>query len=65
MPEWVYSLGDDHAIKTNILSSIEKCVSRINKAGDIKDSFYDLDGNEYIKAFRVDNIDLGHGSASI
>ena len=65
MPEWVYSLGDDHAIKTNILSSIEKCVSRINKAGDIKDSFYDLDGNEYIKAFRVDNIDLGNGSASI
>ncbi len=65
MPEWVYSLGDDHTIKSNVISSIEKCVSRINKAGDIKDSFYDLDDNEYIKAFRVDNIDLGNGSASI
>ncbi len=65
MPEWVYTLGDDHKIKASIISSIEKCVSRINKTGDIKDSFYDLSENEYIKAYRIDGIDLGDGTASI
>ena len=65
MPEWVYSLGNDHAIKSSIVSSIEKCVSRINKTGDIKDSFYDLAENEYIKAFRINDINLGDGSASL
>lgn len=65
MPEWVYTLGDDHKIKSSIISSIEKCVSRINKTGDIKDSFYDLSENEYIKAYRIDGIDLGDGTASI
>lgn len=65
MPEWVYSLGDDHKIKTSIVSSIEKCVSRINKTGDIKDSFNDLSENEYIKAFRINNINLGDGSADL
>ena len=65
MPEWVYSLGNDHAIKSSIVSSIEKCVSRINKTGDIKDSFYDLSENEYIKAFRINDINLGDGSASL
>ncbi len=65
MPEWVYSLDDSHEIKVSLISSIEKCVSRINKTGEIKDSFYDLDENEYVKNYRVDNIDLGSGSASV
>lgn len=65
MPEWVYSLGDDHKIKSSIMSSIEKCVSRINKTGDIKDGFCDLNDNEYIKAFRINNINLGDGSADV
>ncbi len=65
MPEWVYSLDDDHNIKTSLMSSIEKCVSRINKTGDIKDSFYDIGENEYIKNCKIENIDLGNGSANI
>ena len=65
MPTWVTSLSDDHRIKTSLMSSIEKCVCRINKTGDIKDSFYDLLENEYLKNFKIDNIDLGNGSASI
>ena len=65
MPTWVTSLADEHRIKASLMSSIEKCVSRINKTGDIKDSFYDLSENEYLKNFKIDNIDLGNGSANV
>ena len=65
MPEWVFSLPNDHRIKSSIVSSIEKCVSHINKTGDVKDSFNDLADNEYIKSYRLDNVDLGNGSGNL
>ena len=65
MPEWVYSLPSDHEIKVAVNSSIDKCVSRINKSGEVKNSFSDLSENEYIGGFKVDNIDMGCGSATL
>ncbi len=64
MPEWVYSLDDNHEIKASLIESIEKCVSRINKTGEIKGAFDDLDDNEFIKSYKVDGIDLGVGVAN-
>ena len=65
LPEWTTALDDGHEIKKSILSDIKKCADKINKAGDIKDSFAPLSENEYIKSVVIDEIDLGTGTAHI
>ncbi len=65
MPEWTSALSSDHAIRSSLLASIEKCAERVHKAGDLISAFSDLSENEYIKSSSIDEIDLGTGCANI
>ena len=65
LPSWIGALSDDHKIKASLRSSVCACADKIKKAGDIKNAFSELDSNEYIESYSVDEIDLGTGKARV
>ena len=65
LPEWTSALDSDHVIKQSVLADIKTCADGVKKAGDIKDSFSRLAGNEYVKRATVEDIDLGTGKARV
>lgn len=65
LPEWTRALDADHPIRRSLLASIRKCADRVNKIGDVKDAFDDLDENEYVKSAEINTIDLGTGKVRI
>lgn len=65
LPGWMDALEQEHPIKVSLRNSICACADRIRKTGDLKDAFGDLGNNEYVKSFRVEEIDLGTGKAKI
>ena len=65
LPLWMDVLPAEHKIKTSLKSSICSCADKIKKAGDVKQALCELNNNEYIKNYTVENIDLGTGRSSI
>ena len=65
LPEWTVALDNSHKIKASLLNDIKECAENISKAGDIKDAFFPLSDNEFIKSATVNEIDLGTGCASV
>lgn len=65
MPSWMSAIDSSHEIKASIYSTVRSCAEKIKKAGDIKDAVGVLNENEYIKAFTLDEIDLGCGNAHV
>lgn len=65
LPGWMDALEQEHPIKVSLRNSICACADKIRKTGDLKDAFGDLGNNEYVKSFRVEEIDLGTGKAKI
>jgi stage IV sporulation protein A len=54
-----------HEIKSSIYSTVRATADKISKAGDIKEAVNTLSENEYIKAFTLDEINLGNGKAYV
>ena len=65
LPLWMDVLPAEHKIKASLKSSICSCADKIKKAGDVKQALCELNNNEYIKNYTVENIDLGTGRSSI
>lgn len=65
LPGWMDALEQEHPIKVSLRNSICACADKIHKTGDLKDAFGDLENNEYVKSFRVEEVDLGTGKAKI
>ncbi len=65
MPSWMSAIDSSHEIKASIYSTVRSCAEKIKKAGDIKEAVGVLNENEYIKAFTLDEIDLGCGNAHV
>ena len=65
MPSWMSAIDSTHEIKASIYSTVRTAAEKIRKAGDIKDAVNILSENEYIKAFTLDEINLGNGKAHV
>lgn len=65
MPDWLNSLAPDHWLCTSVMDSMRTCAATITKVGQIKSNFKVLTSNENIKAFRVNRVNLGEGSANV
>lgn len=65
MPSWLSAISATHEIKASIYSSVRSCAEKIKKVGDIKDAVNVLSENEYIKAYSLDEINLGNGQAQV
>lgn len=65
MPSWMSAIDSTHEIKSSIFSTVRSAAEKIRKAGDIKDAVNILSENEYIKAFTLDEINLGNGKAHV
>ena len=65
LPEWTRALDAEHPIRSSLLQSIRRCADRVNKIGDVRDSFADLGDNEFIKTAEINRIDLGTGKVRI
>jgi L-asparaginase len=65
MPSWISAIDSTHEIKSSIYSTVRSAAEKIRKAGDIKDAVNILSENEYIKAFTLDEINLGNGKAHV
>lgn len=65
MPSWTSALDDDHKISVSVLESVKKCADKIRKTGEIRAAFAELDSNEYIDSYNIDEIDLGTGKAKV
>lgn len=65
LPTWTDALAKDHPIKESLRASLCACADRIHKTGDLKDAFGDLDNNEYVQSYQMEEIDLGTGRAKL
>ncbi len=64
-PNWLHALEPTHHIRVSISESIGKCVSKMQKIGDINHSLEALEKNDYISDVSVDSVDLGTGCAYV
>ncbi len=65
LPTWMNALDHNHRIKSTIRQSVCLCADRIHKAGDVKAAITELENNEYVKGYSLDDIDLGTGIVSV
>ncbi|MBE6685957.1 MAG: stage IV sporulation protein A [Ruminococcaceae bacterium] len=65
IPKWVLALEKDHWLVKEINDAVLYCARAVSKTGDIKKAFDPLLSNDYIEGVRIDNIDLGVGSAML
>jgi len=65
MPSWIDALEENHWLYKSINSSIIDCAGRIEKVGEIKDAFKELNENENILSAKIDSINLGEGTAHL
>lgn len=61
-PSWIDALDETHPIKTSLRNSVCACADRIHKTGEVKNAVTDLANNEYVKSFRIEEINLGTGT---
>jgi len=65
MPTWIDALDEQHWLYKSINQSIIDCASRIEKVGEIKNAFKELNENSYVLNARIDAINLGEGTAHL
>ncbi len=65
MPEWMNALDMTHRIRSSMNASLRRCADRVQKMGDIKDAFDQMQENEYVESVNLDLLDLGTGKAKL
>ena len=65
MPGWVAALQGDHWLKTALYTSIREAAQPICRMGQLKPHLAQMESCEYISRVRLENLDLGSGSASV
>ncbi len=65
LPAWTEALESEHRIRQSLEGDICKCASSIRKAGDVATAFDALEDNEYVKAYEIEQMDLGSGCARV
>ena len=65
MPDFMNALDSTHPIHRSVYGTVSECAANVTKTGDIVSCFEKATENEYIKAVRVEKIDLGCGKATV
>lgn len=65
LPGWVYALHPNHRIRKSLTEDIMECAENVVRAGDIKNAFDVINGNEYVSRVNMNTVDLGSGRAEI
>lgn len=65
LPLWMDVLPEEHKLRTSVRASVCAAADKIKKAGDIKAALFELNNNDYIENYNIDEIDLGTGKATV
>ena len=64
LPVWMKALEDDHPVKRSVCERICAIAQGINKVGEIRESFEELNENEFVEECRLKEMDYGCGKAT-
>lgn len=64
-PKWIYSLDEDHWLINHIISSFTEATSEMARVREIEGLADRIKESDFVKAARVDNINLGTGHISV
>lgn len=65
IPRWVAELSSGHALRSDFQAAIERVIDRIHIVRDVAKAVDGFADNDFIESYRVDEVDLGDGSATI
>lgn len=64
LPKWAEMLQEDHWLKINLIENIKDIFKNINQVKDANSENFSTE-SEYIKKFKIDNVDMKNGSVSV
>lgn len=64
LPKWAEMLSDDHWLKVNLIENIKEIFQNINQVKDANSQNFFTD-SQYVKRFKLDNVDMKNGSVSV
>ncbi|NLH12859.1 MAG: stage IV sporulation protein A [Firmicutes bacterium] len=65
IPRWIAELSEDHQLKQSYRAAIEDVVDRIHIVRDVSSAAAAFGEHDYIRSYRVDEVNLGDGAATI
>ncbi|CAM2988819.1 stage IV sporulation protein A [Hathewaya histolytica] len=65
MPEWIENLNPQHWLKVDFLNVVKDLCKNIFKLRDVKQSFRLVEEFDFLKGSRLNEINMGDGTASI
>ncbi|MBE6667003.1 MAG: stage IV sporulation protein A [Ruminococcaceae bacterium] len=65
LPVWMDILPAEHKLRSSVKASVCAVADKIKKAGDIKSALCELNNNEYIEGYNIEEIDLGTGKTNV
>lgn len=63
LPEWLSVLDENHPVRASLTESIREAAGNAENVGNVSESFFGMQGNEYVKRVIPMNINMGDGSA--
>ncbi|TCT17003.1 stage IV sporulation protein A [Natranaerovirga pectinivora] len=65
VPKWIEMLPENHWIKEDLLLNVKEILSNVDLIRDVQKDSIKFPESQYIKAFRLDKIDMSEGCAKI
>ena len=64
-PKWIETLGLDHWLKKDMISTVRNGLNSVVKLRELKDCIIGMEANQHVKKAYIDLIKLGEGSAKV
>ena len=64
-PKWIETLGLDHWLKKDMISTVRNELSNVVKLRELKDNVCNMEANSHVKKSYIDLIKLGEGAAMV
>ncbi|MBE6538911.1 MAG: stage IV sporulation protein A [Ruminococcaceae bacterium] len=64
LPRWLFSLEENHTVRTSICGKIAECAAKVKKIGDVQNAFAGLGECEHIESVSGIEVDYGKGNAT-
>ena len=64
LPTWMKALPSDHAVRRSVCDDICRLAQRVNKVGEIKGTFLEMEDNEFVDECHLREMDYGCGRAT-
>lgn len=65
LPVWMRNLDSDHWLRRACMDALSDICDRVVKMGDITREFTEAQGNEYIKEWKVNALNMADGTAEV